>query len=164
MGAKSDRLAAKPVRASIVEMRELVLPNDTNTHGNILGGKVLHLVDVAAAMCAMRHCRKPVVTASIDEVSFLTPIPEGHFVILKASVNYVGRTSMEIGVKVLSENPLTGEILHTSSAYLTFVALDERKQPSQVPPLLVETDDERRRHEKGAARMQARRARRAQSS
>ncbi|MFN0057843.1 MAG: acyl-CoA thioesterase [Planctomycetota bacterium] len=156
----SEQLPAKAVRESVVEMRELVLPNDTNTHGNILGGKVLHLVDMAAAMCAIRHCRKPVVTASIDEVSFLTPIPEGHFVILKASVNYVGRTSMEIGVKVLCENPMTGNIAHTSSAYLTFVALDAASKPAVVPPLTVETVEERRRYEKGEARMQARRARR----
>ncbi|MCA8961935.1 MAG: acyl-CoA thioesterase [Planctomycetes bacterium] len=141
-------------------MRELVLPNDTNTHGNILGGKVLHLIDIAAAMCAMRHCRKPVVTASIDEVQFLNPIPEGHFVELKASVNYVGRTSMEIGVKVMSEDPMTGEILHTSSAYLTFVALTKSKTPSEVPDLELTSEIEKARYERGRQRMEARKAHR----
>lgn len=156
----SPELDPKPVSASHVEMRELVLPNDTNTHGNILGGKVLHLVDIAAAMAAMRHCRKPVVTASIDEVQFHNPIPEGHFVILKASVNFVGRTSMEIGVKVLSEDPMTGEIQHTSTAYLTFVALNKNGSPSPVPALVPETEEEHRRYEKGKERMHVRRERR----
>lgn len=160
----SPELDPKPVSASHVEMRELVLPNDTNTHGNILGGKVLHLVDIAAAMAAMRHCRKPVVTASIDEVQFHNPIPEGHFVILKASVNFVGRTSMEIGVKVLSEDPMTGEILHTSTAYLTFVALSKNGSPSPVPALVAETEEEHRRYEKGKERMNARRERRSRQS
>ncbi len=153
---------AKTPSDSAVEMRELVLPNDTNTHGNILGGKVLHLVDIAAAMCAMRHCRKPVVTASIDEVQFHYPIPEGHFLLLKASVNFVGRSSMEIGVKVLSEDPMTGEMRHTSTAYLTFVALTASKSPSEVPRLNPQSDEEKRRFEKGRDRMEARRERRRQ--
>lgn len=144
---------------SIVEMRELVLPNDTNTHGNILGGRVLHLMDIACAMSAMRHARKPVVTATMDQVEFLSPVPLGHFVILKACVNYTGRTSMEVGVKVLSENPMTGEEHHTSSAYLTFVALHGGK-PAEVPKLAPETADEKRRQREGKARMQARRERR----
>ncbi|MEM7164310.1 MAG: acyl-CoA thioesterase [Planctomycetota bacterium] len=144
---------------SIVEMRELVLPNDTNTHGNILGGRVLHLMDIACAMSAMRHARKPVVTATMDQVEFLSPVPLGHFVILKACVNYTGRTSMEVGVKVLSECPMTGTLQHTSSAYLTFVALHGGK-PADVPKLIPETDDEKRRCEEGEGRMKARRARR----
>ena len=143
---------------SLVEMRELVLPTDTNTHGNALGGRVLHLMDIACAMAAMRHCRRPVVTASIDQVQFLSPAPEGHFLILKASVNFAGRTSMEVGVKVLSESPLTGTIMHTASAYLTFVALDEHKRPTPVPGLWPQSDDEMRRHKKAAQRVEARRA------
>lgn len=161
MSSSEAPLEGKTVAESAVEMRELVLPNDTNTHGNILGGKVLHLVDIAAAMCAMRHCRKPVVTAAIDEVQFLNPIPEGHFVLVQASVNYTGRSSMEIGTKVMSEDPMTGEIQHTLTAYLTFVALTASKTPSEVPPVVAVTEDEKRRHEKARLRMEARRARRA---
>ena len=115
-------------------MRELVLPNDTNSHGNVLGGKVLHLMDLACAMVAMRHCRRPVVTAAMDNVEFLAPIPGGHFMILKAMVNYTGRSSMEIGVRVEGEDPRTGDITHTSSAYLSFVALDDLKNSDRQNP------------------------------
>jgi len=132
-------------RDSRVEMTEIVLPNDTNAQGNILGGRVMHLIDIAAAMSAMRHCRKSVNTVHVDKISFKHPIPLGHVALLKAQVNYAGRTSMEVGVKVWSENPLTGERKHTSSAYLTFVALDEERRPCPVPPLVLETDDDRRR-------------------
>ncbi len=149
--------AAKSPADSAVEMGELVLPNDTNTHGAILGGRVLHLMDIAAAMTAMRHARKPTVTAAMDHVEFLSPIPVGHLIFLKASVNFVGKTSMEIGVKVLSENPLTGELRHTSSAYLTFVALDPQGRPSSVPALEPKTEVEKRRYAKGRARMEKRR-------
>jgi len=145
---------------SCVEMREIVLPNDTNTHGNVLGGHVLHLMDIACAMAAMRHCRRPVVTAAMDRVEFLSPAPEGHFLIVKASVNFAGRTSMEVGVKVLSECPLTGAIQHTSSAYLTFVALDDQGRPTTVPPLELVTDEDRRRNAEARARVADRRARR----
>ncbi len=141
-------------------MREIVLPNDTNTHGNILGGKVLHMVDIAAAMAAIRHARKPVVTASIDEVEFLEPVPEGHFIWLTAELNFVGRTSMEVGVTVCGENPITGEVVRTTTAYLTFVALTSTKRPSLVPPLIPETDEEKRRFEEGKLRMELRRQRR----
>lgn len=153
-------LAGKPPRDSVVEMREIVLPNDTNTHGAILGGKVLHMMDIAGAMAAMRHARRPVVTAAMDHVEFLSPIPEGHFVVLLGSVNFAARTSMEIGVKVLSECPLTGSMKHTSSAYLTFVALDEKGKPTAVPPVVPETDEEKRRYEEGEARTKVRRVRR----
>ena len=108
-------MEAKTPGESRVEMREIVLPNDTNNHGNVLGGKVLHLMDMAAAMVAMRHCRKPVVTAALDQMEFYSPIPRGHFMIVKAAVNGTGRTSMEIGVEVLSENPVTGNTRQTST-------------------------------------------------
>ena len=140
---------------SLVEMTEIVLPNDTNTQGNILGGRVMHLIDIAAAMSAIRHCRCPVNTVHVDKISFENPIPLGHFVVLKAQVNSVGRTSMEVGVKVWSEDPYSGERLHTSSAYLTFVALDENRQPVRVPELTLETDDERRRHKEAKDRRAA---------
>ncbi|MGE3165892.1 MAG: acyl-CoA thioesterase [Planctomycetota bacterium] len=155
----AERVSKAPAD-SIVEMREIVLPNDTNTHGAILGGRVLHLMDIAAAMAAMRHARKPVVTAAMDHVEFLHPIPLGHFVFLKASVNYAGRTSMEIGVKVLSENPVTGELSHTSSAYLTFVALAPDGRPAEIPAVDPQTPDERRRFAEGRERMERRRERR----
>ena len=114
----------KPVSESASEYSELALPNDANGLGNVLGGKVMHLVDLAGAMAAMRHARRPVVTASVDSLNFLHPVRIGQLLILRSSVNRVFRTSMEVGVRVLAENLLTGERVHTCSAYLTFVALD----------------------------------------
>ncbi len=119
-------MEGKPVRESISEYSELALPNDANGLGNVLGGKVMHLVDLAAAMAAMRHARTPVVTASVDSLHFLHPVRIGQLIILRSSVNRVFRTSMEVGVYVQTENLLTGERLHTCSAYLTFVALGRR--------------------------------------
>lgn len=138
-------LAPKPVSESRVESIELVLPNDTNPLGNILGGRVMHLIDITASVAAMRHARHQVVTVHMDDLSFNHPIKLGHFIILKAAVNFAGRTSMEVGVKVLSENPLTGKQQHTSSAYLTFVALDEQGNPTEIPPLQLETTEDKRR-------------------
>jgi acyl-CoA hydrolase len=140
---------------SRVEMTELVLPNDTNVSGNILGGRVMHLIDLAGAMAAMRHCRTMVNTVHVDKISFRNPIPLGHIVILKAQVNFAGRTSMEVGVKVWSENPLTGERQHTSSAYLTFVALDAERRPVPVPSLTLESDEDRRRNAAARQRREA---------
>ena len=152
----SPVLLPKPVRDSLVEMVEMILPNDANPIGTANGGKILHLIDIAAAIAAMRHCRRQVVTVSFDEVDFLHPVRVGDLVILKAAVNFVGRTSMEIGVKVISENPKTGERRHTASAYTTFVAIDDLNHPTPVPPLLLETDDERRRNEEGKLRREHR--------
>ena len=135
----------KPVSESKVEMLEIVLPNDANTLGNILGGKVMHMIDVACAVAALRHCRRPVVTASMDHLDFKHPIKVGELIIIQASVNRVFRTSMECGAKVMSENLMTGERKHTSSAYLTFVALDENNRPVTIQPVLPETEDEKRR-------------------
>ena len=143
---------SKPVRESVVERVEMVLPNDTNPLGNILGGRVMHLIDITAAIAAQRHSRCQVVTASIDEVDFHHPIKVGQLIILKACVNFAGRTSLEVGVKVFSEDILTGERQHTSSAYLTFVALDDRGRPSPVPDLMPETDVERRRYREAQQR------------
>ncbi|MEZ4651268.1 MAG: acyl-CoA thioesterase [Candidatus Eisenbacteria bacterium] len=141
---------------SQVEMTELMLPNDANTLGNVLGGKVLHLVDIAAALAAHRHCRRQVVTASMDRVDFHHPVKIGQVMTLRASVNFVSRTSMEVGVKVLAENLMTGETRHTASAYATFVALDDLGHPTPVPPLEPVTDDDRRRMEEGKARRELR--------
>src|SRR5271157_2050934 len=143
----------KPVRESVSEYSEVALPNDANGLGNVLGGKVMHLVDLAAAMAALRHARKPVVTASVDSLNFIHPVRIGQLIVLRSSVNRAFRTSMEIGVHVETENLLTGEKLHTCSAYLTFVALDENKRPTAVPPVIPETEEEKRRyHEAGQRR------------
>ena len=151
---------AKPPKESSVEMRELVFPNDANPRCTIFGGKVMQLMDTACAMAAQRHCRLAVVTAAMDHVEFLFGIPIGHQIILRASVNAVGHSSVEVGVKVLSEDPLTGEERHTSSAYLTFACLDGKGKPTPAPPLDPETEDEKRREREGRDRMAARRARR----
>ncbi len=142
----------KTVSATHVQMTEIVLPNDANVLGNILGGKVMHMIDIACAVAAHRHCRKPVVTASMDSLDFRHPIKVGELIIVKASVNRVFNTSMECGAKVYSENLNTGKCKHTSTAYLTFVALDDNRRPTTVEPMIVETDDERRRWEAAEVR------------
>src|SRR5579859_3807374 len=118
-------MQGKFVRASQSEYSELALPNDANGLGNVLGGKVMHLVDLAGALAATRHARRPVVTASVDYMNFLHPVKIGQLILLKSSVNRVFRSSMEVGVKVWVEDLRTGAVRHTSSAYLTFVAIDE---------------------------------------
>jgi len=135
-----------------VELVELVLPNDANTMGNVLGGRVLHWIDLAAAIVAHRHCRTEAVTASMDEVSFLAPIRVGQIALVGARMTYVGRTSMEIRVDVQSEDLMSGERRQTSTAYLTFVAVDEKGRPAVVPPLLLETEDEKREANAAEAR------------
>lgn len=129
----------KPVRESISEYSELALPTDANGLGNVFGGKVMHLVDLAGAMAAMRHARKPVVTASIDHMDFLHPIRIGQLIVLHSQVNRVFHTSMEVGVKVTTEDLMTGWKQHTCSAYLTFVALDADRKPFTIPPVIPET-------------------------
>ena len=142
----------KPANESSVERVEMVLPNDANPLGNILGGRVMHLIDITAAIAAQRHSRSQVVTASIDEVDFHHPIKVGQLIKLKAAVNFAGRTSMEMGVKVFSEDTMTGEQQHTSSAYLTFVALNEDGHPSLVPGLKPESENQIRRYKEARAR------------
>ncbi len=142
----------KSPRESMVEMTELVLPNDTNLLGNLLGGRLMHLVDVAGAMAAQRHSNRIVVTASIDSVVFKRPVKQGQIVTLKAKVTWVGRTSMEVAVDVSSEDFLTGEQKFTNKAYLTFVAVDQDGKPVEVSGLLLETDEERREYEAAAKR------------
>ncbi len=133
-----------------------MLPTDANPSGNVHGGSIMKLVDTVGGVTAMRHCRCRVVTARMDEMSFLHPVYVGDLVTLKASVNDVGRTSMEVGVRVEAENVRTGAVTHTSSAYLVYVALDDRGRPAEVPRLVAESEDEKRRME--AAKL--RRARR----
>lgn len=126
-------------------MTQLVLPNDTNQLGNLLGGQLMHWIDLVAAIASARHSKQVCVTASVDELNFLHPIKTGEVVTLQASVNRVFRTSMEVGVKVLSENMLTGVIRHANTAYLTFVALDSNGKPVGVPQVQPNTDEEHRR-------------------
>ncbi|MEO6954512.1 MAG: acyl-CoA thioesterase [Polyangia bacterium] len=133
-------------KVSRCEMTELVLPGDTNAHGTIFGGKVMQWIDIAASVAAMRHSGGAVVTASIDALQFLTPIHVGEVVTLRASVNFAGRTSMEVGVRVDAENMRTGEHRYTTKAYLTFVAVDEHGKPRPIPALVLESDEDRRRH------------------
>ena len=150
--AVSNEFAGKPVSASRTEMTEAVLPQDANVFGNILGGRVMHLVDIAAAITAHRHCRTMAVTASVDHIDFRNPIRVGDVITLKASLNRAFHTSMEIGVKVFSENILTGEKKHTTSAYVTFVALDENHEPKPVPHVICETAEDRRRFREALVR------------
>jgi len=145
---------AKTPSESSIEMRELVMPNHTNPQNTVFGGTVMSWIDIAAAMVAARHCGRPVVTAHIDDIDFIAPIKMGYHVLIQASLNYVGRSSMIVGVKVTSENPYTGESRTTTKAYLTFVALDDLGRPVEVPPLQPETDDEVRRFENAKKRVQ----------
>ncbi len=149
-------MQGKPVRESISEYSELALPNDANGLGNVLGGKVMHLVDLAAAMAAIRHARRPCVTASVDSLHFLHPVRIGQLIVLRSSVNRVFRTSMEVGVWVETETLLTGEKLHTCSAYLTFVALDENRKAVEIPPVIPETEEELRRYRQAGERREYR--------
>lgn len=154
--SKKPARPGKPVSASRSEIVEAVLPNDANPLGAMLGGRVMHLIDIAGALAAHRHSNSHVVTASVDYLDFRFPIRVGEWIVLKSSVIRVFRTSMEVGVKVFSENVLTGERKHTSSAYLTFVAIDLDRKPIPVPPLILETEEDRRRHREAAERRRIR--------
>ena len=153
---KPAPLTPRPVRESVSEYSEIALPNDANPLGNLLGGRVMHLVDLAGALAATRHARCPVVTASVDSMTFLHPVHIGQLLILKSSVNRVFRTSMEVGVKVWVEDLRTGDVRHTSSAYLTFVALGPNNERIAVPQVIPETEEEKRRYEKAGHRREYR--------
>jgi acyl-CoA hydrolase len=135
----------KAVRESQHESSELMLPQHANNMGHVFGGVILSMMDKTAAIAAFRHSRAAVVTASIDRVDFREPIHLGDLLVMKASVNWVGRTSMEVGVRVEAEDLLTGRRRHTNSCYLTFVAVDRNGRPIEVPGLIPETPDEKRR-------------------
>ncbi|MGE5313916.1 MAG: acyl-CoA thioesterase [Acidobacteriota bacterium] len=151
---------AKTVKQSQARMTQLVLPDETNQLGNLLGGQLMHWIDLVAAIAAMRHARKVCVTASVDEINFINPVKQGEVVTLLASVNRVFTTSMEIGVSVSAENLLTGETHHTNSAYLTFVAIDEQGRPVPVDPIVCEDDGEIRRFNEALHRRELRLQRR----
>lgn len=149
------KITSKTPSESQVEMREMVMPNHTNPQNTVFGGTVMSWIDIAAAMCAARHCAKAVVTAHISDIDFLAPIRVGEHVHIKASVNYTGKTSIIVGVKVVSENPYTQEERNTTKAYLTFVALDSHGKPTEVPDIEPQTEDEKRRYSNAKARMEA---------
>jgi acyl-CoA hydrolase len=137
---------SKRVSDSRHETSELMMPGHANNLGHVFGGVILSMMDKCAAIAALRHTRTSVVTASIDRVDFREPIHLGDLVVMRASVNYVGRTSMEVGVRVEAEDLSTGKRRHTNSCYLTFVAVDRNGRPIEVPDLIPETDEELRRH------------------
>ena len=141
---------------SAVESRYLLMPHHANPYGTAFGGVIMAWIDMIASMAAQRHCGKEVVTASIDSLSFKEPIRVGDHVVLKASVNYVGRTSMEVGVRVIREDPYSSKQVIATTAHLTFVALGKDKRPCPVVPILPETADEKRRYENAKLRVQAR--------
>jgi acyl-CoA hydrolase len=154
-------MPGRPVNASRTEMIELVLPQDANLLGNILGGRVMHLIDIAGAIAAHRHSHCQVVTVSVDHLDFLNPVRLGELIVLEAQVNRAFHTSVEVGVEVYSENLVKGERKHTTTAFLTFVAIDEEGDPTPVPPLIVKTQKERRRYREAGERRKTRLAARA---
>ena len=149
-------MGARPVSHSHVTMTEMVLPTHTNSLRTAFGGVVMSWIDIAAAISAQKHSNSQVVTASIDQLHFLRPVYTGWVVNLNASVNYVSRTSMEVGVKVTGENLLKNICYHTATAYLTFVALDQDGKPKEIAPVLPETEAERRRFEAAQERRRLR--------
>src|SRR5205807_1673664 len=151
-------LAARKVSESQSEMVEVVLPNDANPLGNLLGGRLMHFIDVAGALACHRHSRSYVVTASMDHLDFLSPVHVGDLLILRSSVNRAFHTSMEVGVKCWVENYIAGTTRHVASAYLTFVAVDRHGRHIPVPPVVPETADEKRRYEDAGRRRELRRA------
>jgi len=160
-GRPGDGAPGRTVGESATEMAQLVLPHEANVHGTVLGGTVMHWIDLAAAVVANRHCRRPVVTAAIDEMSFHAPIQVGQLALLHARLTLVDTSSMEIRVDVDSEDLLSGERRHTSTAYVTFVALDPvTRRPAPVPELVLSSAAEREEHERARERRRQRLARR----
>lgn len=149
-------MEGKRVRESRIVMAQVMNPQDANPAGNVHGGVIMKLIDTAAGSVAVRHARANAVTASIDRLDFHHPVFIGDFVTFRAGLNLVGRTSMEVGVRVESENLVTGERRHTASAYMTFVALDKNGKPMPLPPLILETEEEKRRNREARARRQTR--------
>ena len=159
-----NRLEGKTVGASRVSIAQLMQPEHANNLGNIHGGWIMKLVDEAGALACMRHAQQRVVTVAVDQMVFRQPIRTTDLVTLTAEVSYVGHTSIEAEVQVVAENPITGKRTHTNTAYLVYVALDENGNPTQVPPLIPETEAQRQRMEDGKARQAYRKARSQQSS
>jgi acyl-CoA hydrolase len=156
MGFAGHSLPVRTVGESQSEMTELILPNDTNTLGNLLGGRLMHFIDLVGAMAAYRHARTHVVTASMDHIDFIAPVHVGDLLILKSSVNRAFNTSMEVGVKVWVENTVAGTHRHVASAYLTFVAVDSQGRRVPVPQLRPENDEEQRHFDDAGRRRELR--------
>jgi len=157
----AEEKQGRRVADSATEMTQLVLPHQANVHGSVLGGTVMHWIDLAAAIVANRHCRRPVVTAAFDEMSFLAPINVGQLALIHARLTLVDKSSMEIRVDVESEDALSGERRRTATAFVTFVALDPvTRRPTPVPPLILETDRERAEHDRAQERRRLRLERR----
>ncbi|MGI0080314.1 MAG: acyl-CoA thioesterase [Nitrososphaerales archaeon] len=147
--------SARRVQDSALETVRLMMPQDANIQGNVYGGTIMKLMDEIAGAVAARHCRRNVVTASVDRMDFFRPVYIGNLLTLKSSVNYVGKTSLEVGVRIEAEDLRTAEVVHTGSSYLTFVALDKGK-PSLVPEIIPETKDQKRRYREGRERKEQR--------
>jgi len=156
--SEPDVLTPRPVHESQSEMSEIVLPNDANLLGSLLGGRLMHWIDMAGALAAHRHARSYVVTASVDHIDFLVPVHVGSWVVLRSSVNRVFRTSMEVGVKVWVENYIQGKRLHVASAHLTFVAVDGKGGRLPVPGVIPETEEQKRRFDDAGRRREIWRA------
>lgn len=147
---------AKPTAASRVTLTQLMVPHHANALGHVHGGVIMRMVDETAAIAAMRHAQRPCVTVAMDSMTFREPVEVGELLSCTVVVNYVGRTSIDVGVRVSAENPITGEITHTNSAYLLFVALGDDDRPCPVPGLILTTDEDRRRFEEGRERQRYR--------
>jgi acyl-CoA hydrolase len=158
MTMSEDMLMPRPVRDSQSEMTELVLPNDANPLGALLGGRLMHWIDLAGAMAVHRHTRSYAVTASVDHIDFLVPVQVGDLVILRSSVNRVFQTSVEVGVKVFVENYIADTSQHVASAYLTFVAIDAKGNHLKVPAVIPETEEQQRRYDDAGRRRELRRS------
>lgn len=150
------RFPGKCATDSQVTLSQQMMPSDANPLGNIHGGYIMKLVDEAGGLAAMRHAHRVVVTVALDSMSFLSPVKVGHLLTLRSAVNWVGKTSIEVGVRVEAENPITGEITHTNSAFAVYVALDDTARPCAVPPLILESAAEKRRWEEAEARQDIR--------
>jgi acyl-CoA hydrolase len=150
--------AARTIASTQSEMTEIILPNDTNTLGNLLGGRLMHFIDLTGAMAAYRHSRTNVVTAAMDHIDFIRPVHLGDLLTLRSSINRAFSTSMEVGVKVWAENTRTGSVAHVASAYLVFVAIDDQGRRQRVPEAVPETADEQRRYEGALRRRENRQA------
>jgi len=148
--------APKSPSESVASMVRIMMPMDANISGNVFGGAILRLIDEVASVVALKHSRSNVVTASVDRMNFYAPVYIGDFLRMYASINYVHRTSMEVGVRVEAENPFTGEVRHTGTCFLTYVALDKNRKPTPVAPLKLETEDDKRRWAEAEARRKAR--------
>jgi acyl-CoA hydrolase len=156
--------AGKRVSESTTTSVRIMMPTDANIRGNVFGGSIMKYMDEIAAVVAFRHAKKNVVTASIDRMNFLAPVYLGNLLVLKASVNYVGKTSMEIGVRMEAEDLITGQVTHAGSCFLTYVALDDKGRPTTVEPLLPVSSDEKRRYNEAATRRRLREVERAEIS